>query len=112
VLAAHGRRPTSWRTLAAFGILAAMARTSSAALAHDLEHNPVLAALRAAPLAEDDLSPEERAGLEEGMADIRAGRTVPHAEVQAEVERAVRAMARFGAAADGEAITLGIYSRR
>ena len=49
--------------------------------------DPVWAAMLASPIVEDDLTDEERAGIEEGMEDIRAGRVVSHEVVLATIER-------------------------
>lgn len=49
--------------------------------------DPVWAAMLASPVAEDDLSEEERAALEEGMQDIRAGRVVGHKDVAMIIQR-------------------------
>ncbi len=47
-------------------------------LAGDLvmERDPIWEAVLASPVVHDDLADEERAALNEGMADIRAGRVV------------------------------------
>lgn len=62
---------------------------SAAALKLD-EPDPVWAAMLASPLAEEALTDEELAGLEEGMADIRAGRVVHHDVVATTLERMQR----------------------
>jgi predicted transcriptional regulator len=53
--------------------------------------DPVWAAMLASPIAEDDLTDEERAGLEEAEADVRAGRVVSHEVVLATIEGMRRA---------------------
>jgi predicted transcriptional regulator len=59
---------------------------ASAAVLTD-ERDPVWEAILASPLVEDDLSEDERAALEEGMADIRAGRVVPRDKVLETIEQ-------------------------
>lgn len=49
--------------------------------------DPIWEAVLASPLVEDDLSEEERAALDEGMEDIRAGRVVPRDVVLETIER-------------------------
>jgi len=44
------------------------------------ETDPVLAAIHAAPVVE--ASPEEMAAFEEGLAEIRAGRSIPAAQIR------------------------------
>lgn len=53
-------------------------------LVPQVDEDPVLAAIRRAPLVES--SPEERAAFEEGMADIRAGRVVSAAAVRSRIQ--------------------------
>lgn len=48
--------------------------TSAAALSN--ERDPIWEAMLASPIVEDDLTNEQRAALEEGLEDIRAGRLV------------------------------------
>lgn len=50
--------------------------TTAAVLAE--ERDPIWEAMLASPVVEDDLSQDEQAAFEEGMADIRAGRVVSH----------------------------------
>jgi len=65
-----------------------MAPRPAAALALDSKHDPLWQAALNAPLADTDaLSPEELAGLDEGMADILAGRTVSHDDIRATIEQ-------------------------
>jgi len=49
--------------------------------------DPIWRAILESPLVEDDLSEDERAALEEGMADIRAGRVVSRDKVLETIER-------------------------
>jgi hypothetical protein len=48
---------------------------TSAAVLSD-ERDPIWEAMLASPIVEDDLTDEQRAALEEGLEDIRAGRVV------------------------------------
>jgi len=48
--------------------------TSAAVLSN--ERDPIWEAMLASPIVEDDLTDEQRAALEEGLEDIRAGRVV------------------------------------
>jgi predicted transcriptional regulator len=50
----------------------------------EVEDDRVLGAVRHAPIVES--TPEEMAAFEEGLADIRAGRTVSPAEVRARLQ--------------------------
>ncbi len=59
---------------------------SAAAVLTD-ERDPIWEALLASPLVEDDLSDDERAALEEGMADIRAGRVISRNKVLETIEQ-------------------------
>jgi predicted transcriptional regulator len=59
---------------------------TSAAVLTD-ERDPIWEAMLASPIVDDDLSEDERAALEEGMADIRAGRVVPRDNVLETIER-------------------------
>ena len=49
--------------------------------------DPIWQAMLESPVVEDDLSDDERAALEEGMADIRAGRVVSHDKILELIER-------------------------
>jgi predicted transcriptional regulator len=49
-----------------------------------IQEDRVLAAIRHAPIVE--VTPEEMAAFEEGMADIRAGRTTSAEQVRAQLE--------------------------
>jgi predicted transcriptional regulator len=51
------------------------------------ETDPIWHAVLASPLVEDDLCDDERAAVEEGMADIRAGRVVSRDKVLATIEQ-------------------------
>ena len=51
------------------------------------ERDPIWEAILASPLVEDDLSDDERAALEEGMADIRAGRVISRNKVLETIEQ-------------------------
>lgn len=53
-------------------------------LVPQVEEDQVLAAIRRAPIVES--TPEERAAFEEGLADIRAGRTVSATRVRAKIQ--------------------------
>ncbi len=82
--------PPGWRAAGPSGILPPMSPPAAALLEPapvSVADDPVWAAMLASPIAEDDLTDDERAGLEEGMADIRAGRVVPHDVVLATIER-------------------------
>lgn len=59
-----------------------------------------------APIGEP-LSEEERALLEEADLGRDGGRMVPHAEVQAMLDRCSRAMKRFGVAGESSDVTVG-----
>jgi predicted transcriptional regulator len=59
--------------------------TSAATLAE--ERDPIWEAMLASPIVEDDLSEDEQAAFEEGMADIRAGRVVSREKILETVER-------------------------
>jgi predicted transcriptional regulator len=59
---------------------------SSTALLTD-ERDPIWEAILASPLVEDDLSEEERAMVEEGLADFRAGRVVSREKVLETIEQ-------------------------
>ncbi len=49
--------------------------------------DPIWEAILASPLVDDDLSDDERAALEKGMADIRAGRVVSRDKVLETIEQ-------------------------
>lgn len=71
-----------------FQYLPRMAPSPAAAFALDsakreLDHDPVWQAALNAPPSMEPLSAEELTGLEEGMADIRAGRTVSREDILA-----------------------------
>jgi hypothetical protein len=51
------------------------------------ESDPLLRALRNAPIDDEEETEEERRLVEEGMEDIRAGRTVSHEEIKREFLR-------------------------
>lgn len=57
-----------------------------------LQHDPL--AWIDEPLDLDDLSPEDRAAVEEGLADIEAGRTIPMEEAFAKVRARIDALRR------------------
>ncbi|HMY16431.1 MAG TPA: hypothetical protein PKA58_08940 [Polyangium sp.] len=59
--------------------------TSAATLAE--ERDPIWEAMLASPIVEDDLSEDEQAAFEEGMADIRVGRVVSREKILETVER-------------------------
>ncbi|MBI4702178.1 MAG: hypothetical protein HY744_13690 [Deltaproteobacteria bacterium] len=46
------------------------------------DEDPVLRSLREAPLDDEPETEEERAAIEEGLEDVRAGRLIPHEEVR------------------------------
>ena len=50
----------------------------------DMDSDPVLAALHGAPIVE--ATPEEMAAFDEGLADIRAGRTISAAQIRSQIE--------------------------
>ena len=50
----------------------------------DMDLDPVLAALHGAPIVE--ATPEEMAAFDEGLADIRAGRTISAAQIRSQIE--------------------------
>jgi predicted transcriptional regulator len=50
-----------------------------------LDHDPVLAALRDAPVDDEPLSEEDVAALDEAWEDVRQGRLVPHQEIRRQV---------------------------
>lgn len=58
-------------------------------LAADLveERDPLWEAVLASPVVDDDLAEDERAALEEGLADKRVGRIVSRNHVLATIER-------------------------
>lgn len=58
----------------------------------DMDSDPVLAAVHGAPIVE--ATPEEMAAFDEGLADIRAGRTISAAQIRSQIE-ARSAQARF-----------------
>jgi len=53
-----------------------------------LDSDPVLMALRNAPLVE--ATPEENAAFEEAMADVLAGRTLTSAQIRASIDARVK----------------------
>lgn len=59
------------------------------------DNDPVLAAFRNAPLADEPETEEERAAFEVGLADIRAGRgrTIGRDEMRAKIEKMRREQA-------------------
>jgi hypothetical protein len=73
------------------------------------EHDPVWAAALAAPLFTESLPEDEIAAFNEAMADDGTGHVemIPGEQVHADVERAARAMERFGEAGERAEVTLG-----
>lgn len=63
-----------------------MATAIPFALSH-FDEDPVLAAAFAAPVDDTPESEEERAAVEVGMAEIRAGRWVSSAEIHAMIQQ-------------------------
>lgn len=59
---------------------------AAAAVAFE-ERDPIWEAILASPIVEDDLSEEERAAIEVGLEDVRAGRVVPRQVVFETIER-------------------------
>lgn len=55
--------------------------TSAAVLVPSDERDPIWAAILDSPIGENDLTDEQRAALEEGLEDIRAGRVVSREHV-------------------------------
>lgn len=49
------------------------------------KQSPLDIFLDSAPYEDEELTPEERAGIEEGLADIKAGRTYTMEEVEKEL---------------------------
>ncbi len=60
---------------------------SLSSAARTKERDVLWEAVLASPLVVEDLSAEEEAALEEGMADIRSGRVVSREVTQATIER-------------------------
>jgi predicted transcriptional regulator len=59
---------------------------TSAAVLSD-ERDPIWVAILASPIGENDLTDEQRAALEEGLEDIRAGRVVSRDHVLETIEQ-------------------------
>ncbi len=60
---------------------------ASSAAVLTVERDPIWEAILASPLVEDDLSEEERAMVEEGLADFQAGRVVSREKIVQTIER-------------------------
>ena len=81
----------------AWAILANMSPVllTSAAVRSD-ERDPIWEAILASPIVEDDLTDEQRAALEEGLEDIRAGRVVSRDHVLQKIYNGFTRACRIG----------------